>query len=109
MTRLENTARWRWQKGGVVIWNNRATQHYAINDYGDAKRVVRAVALVGEVPVGVEGNWVVDGIERAVPPRIEGRRWRPEGSGALWATERRLPNPHQCRRTASAFSAVTLA
>ncbi|HDR9843484.1 TPA: TauD/TfdA family dioxygenase, partial [Burkholderia multivorans] len=36
VTRLENTVRWSWQEGDVAIWDNRATQHYAINDYGDA-------------------------------------------------------------------------
>jgi taurine dioxygenase len=54
--RLENTVRWRWRQGDVVIWDNRATQHYAINDYGDAKRVVRRVTLAGDVPVGVDGR-----------------------------------------------------
>jgi taurine dioxygenase len=54
--RLENTVRWRWQQGDVVIWDNRATQHYAINDYGDAKRVVRRVTLAGDVPVSVDGR-----------------------------------------------------
>ncbi len=56
VTRLENTVRWRWSPGDVVIWDNRATQHYAINDYGDAHRVVRRVTLAGEVPVGVDGR-----------------------------------------------------
>lgn len=55
VTRLENTVRWRWIQGDVVIWDNRATQHYAINDYGGQKRVVRRVTLAGEVPVGVDG------------------------------------------------------
>jgi taurine dioxygenase len=55
VTRLENTVRWRWIQGDVVIWDNRATQHYAINDYGDQKRVVRRVTLAGDVPVGVDG------------------------------------------------------
>jgi taurine dioxygenase len=56
VTRLENTVRWRWSPGDVVIWDNRATQHYAINDYGDAHRVVRRVTLAGEIPVGVDGR-----------------------------------------------------
>ncbi len=54
--RLENTVRWRWAVGDVAIWDNRATQHYAINDYGDAHRVVRRVTLAGDVPVGVDGR-----------------------------------------------------
>ena len=56
VTRLENTVRWRWQVGDVAIWDNRATQHIAINDYGDAHRVVRRVTLEGQVPVSVDGR-----------------------------------------------------
>jgi taurine dioxygenase len=56
VTKLENTIRWRWSVGDVVIWDNRATQHIAVNDYGDQHRVVRRVTLAGEVPVGVEGK-----------------------------------------------------
>ncbi|MDD2547013.1 MAG: TauD/TfdA family dioxygenase [Burkholderiaceae bacterium] len=56
ITRLENTVRWSWQAGDVAIWDNRATQHYAINDYGDQHRVVRRVTITGEVPVGVNGR-----------------------------------------------------
>ena len=56
ITRLENTVRWRWTQGDVVIWDNRATQHYAINDYGDQHRVVRRVTLAGDVPVSVDGR-----------------------------------------------------
>jgi alpha-ketoglutarate-dependent taurine dioxygenase len=56
VTRLENTVRWRWIQGDVVIWDNRATQHYAINDYGDQKRIVRRVTLAGDVPVSVDGR-----------------------------------------------------
>jgi taurine dioxygenase len=54
--RLENTVRWRWAVGDVAIWDNRATQHYAINDYGDARRIVRRVTLAGETPIGVDGR-----------------------------------------------------
>ncbi len=56
ITRLENTVRWRWQAGDVAIWDNRATQHYAINDYGDQHRVVRRVTIAGDVPVAVDGQ-----------------------------------------------------
>jgi alpha-ketoglutarate-dependent sulfate ester dioxygenase len=35
VTRLENTVRWRWHAGDVAIWDNTATQHCAINDYGE--------------------------------------------------------------------------
>jgi alpha-ketoglutarate-dependent taurine dioxygenase len=60
VVRLENTVRWRWTQGDVAIWDNRATQHYAINDYGDQHRVVRRVTVSGEVPTGVDGRRSVD-------------------------------------------------
>ena len=53
---LENTVRWRWQTGDVVVWDNTATQHYAVNDYGDQHRVVRRVTIAGDVPVSVDGR-----------------------------------------------------
>ena len=56
ITRLENTVRWRWREGDVAIWDNRATQHYAIDDYGDQRRVVRRVTIEGDVPVGIDGR-----------------------------------------------------
>ncbi|TJZ68618.1 TauD/TfdA dioxygenase family protein [Chitiniphilus eburneus] len=56
VTRLENTVRWRWQPGDVAVWDNRATQHYAVDDYGDAHRVVRRVTVDGTVPVAVDGR-----------------------------------------------------
>jgi len=56
VTRLENMVRWRWSTGDVVIWDNRATQHKAIDDYGDQPRVVRRVTIDGPVSVGIEGQ-----------------------------------------------------
>lgn len=55
VTRLENTVRWQWQAGDVAIWDNRSTQHYAINDY-DQPRSMRRVTLAGEVPVSLSGE-----------------------------------------------------
>ena len=56
VTRLENTIRWQWSPGDVAMWDNCATQHYAINDYGASERVMRRVTLVGDVPVAVDGS-----------------------------------------------------
>jgi taurine dioxygenase len=40
----------------VAIWDNRSTQHYAVDDYGTQDRVVRRVTLKGEVAIGVSGQ-----------------------------------------------------
>jgi taurine dioxygenase len=54
VTRLENMVRWRWSVGDVVIWDNRATQHKAIDDYGEQRRIVRRVTIDGPVSVGID-------------------------------------------------------
>ncbi len=54
--RLENTVRWRWALGDFAMWDNRATQHYAIHDYGDLQRKMHRCTLAGEIPVGVDGQ-----------------------------------------------------
>ncbi|WP_173912052.1 TauD/TfdA family dioxygenase [Acinetobacter sp. Marseille-Q1618] len=56
IVKQENIVRWRWEAGDVAIWDNRATQHRAINDYGDQRRIVRRVTLEGDIPVGVDGR-----------------------------------------------------
>jgi taurine dioxygenase len=57
VTRLENTVRWRWTQGDVAIWDNRATQHYAVADYDESvRRVVRRATVHGDVPVGIDGR-----------------------------------------------------
>ena len=50
------TVRWRWRLGDVAFWDNRATQHYAIADYGDLPRRVQRVTVVGDLPVSLEGQ-----------------------------------------------------
>lgn len=54
VTRLENTVRWNWAEGDVAIWDNLATQHYAIADYGDTQRIVRRVTVGKSIPVNQE-------------------------------------------------------
>jgi taurine dioxygenase len=52
----ENTIRWNWAAGDVAIWDNRATQHRAVDDYDNQPRLMRRVTLVGDVPVNVHGE-----------------------------------------------------
>jgi taurine dioxygenase len=56
VTELENTVRWRWAPGDVAFWDNRATQHYAVADYGTLPRRVQRITLAGDVPVSVDGT-----------------------------------------------------
>jgi taurine dioxygenase len=67
-TREENTGRWRWSVGDVAIWDNRATQHRAVDDYDDAPRVVRRVSLAGETLVSVDGR---RSVSRTVAPAAQ--------------------------------------
>jgi len=53
--RLENTVRWSWEPGDVAIWDNRATQHYAVADYDDHPRRLHRITIAGDVPVSVDG------------------------------------------------------
>ncbi|GAA2771373.1 TauD/TfdA dioxygenase family protein [Streptomyces showdoensis] len=54
--RPENTVRWQWQVGDVAIWDNRATQHYGVDDSDAHDRKLRRVTIDGDVPVGVDGR-----------------------------------------------------
>ncbi len=56
VTRPEQTIRWRWREGDLAIWDNRATQHYAIFDYGTAHRRGERVTVAGPVPLGTDGR-----------------------------------------------------
>lgn len=56
ITTPEHTVRWRWRVGDVAIWDNRATQHRAIDDYDNQPRLMHRVTLMGDVPVNVHGE-----------------------------------------------------
>ncbi|GII55915.1 taurine catabolism dioxygenase [Planotetraspora thailandica] len=56
ITRLENTVRWSWRDGDIAIWDNRATQHYAVADYDDLPRLLHRITLAGDIPVGIGGD-----------------------------------------------------
>jgi taurine dioxygenase len=50
--RPDFTCRIRWKKGTLALWDNRATIHYASNDYPNIRRVMMRVSTVGEEPLG---------------------------------------------------------
>lgn len=56
ITKPENTVRWRWAVGDVAIWDNRATQHRAIADFGPQRRTLHRVTVAGDVPVAIDGR-----------------------------------------------------
>ncbi|MCV7199683.1 TauD/TfdA dioxygenase family protein [Mycobacterium angelicum] len=56
ITLPENTIRWNWEPGDVAMWDNRATQHRAVDDYDDQYRLMQRVTLMGDVPVNVRGQ-----------------------------------------------------
>jgi alpha-ketoglutarate-dependent sulfate ester dioxygenase len=56
ITEPENTIRWNWEAGDVAIWDNRATQHRAVDDYDNQPRLMHRVTLMGDVPVNVHGE-----------------------------------------------------
>ena len=49
-TRPEFTIRWRWQQDDIAFWDNRVTQHYAVDDYRPARRVMQRATVLGDVP-----------------------------------------------------------
>ncbi len=49
-TRPEFTCRWSWRAGDVAFWDNRATLHYAINDYDGQRRLLHRTTIAGEAP-----------------------------------------------------------
>ncbi len=47
-SRPEFQCRFQWQPGSVAFWDNRATWHYAANDYAGERRLMHRVTVAGE-------------------------------------------------------------
>ncbi|MEU4321416.1 TauD/TfdA dioxygenase family protein [Nocardia fluminea] len=46
----EYQVRWRWTENSFAIWDNRCTQHYAVQDYWPAVRKMERAGIVGDRP-----------------------------------------------------------
>ncbi len=46
----EYQVRWRWKPNSVAIWDNRATQHYAVMDYPPCDRKMERAGIMGDTP-----------------------------------------------------------
>jgi taurine dioxygenase len=44
----EHTYRFQWMPGSIAFWDNRASWHYAVNDYHGARRLMHRVTVEGE-------------------------------------------------------------
>lgn len=49
--RPEFVVRYHWSSGDVGFWDNRATQHSVVGDYGDQHRVIQRVTIRGDRPI----------------------------------------------------------
>ncbi len=47
------TVRYHWHTGDLGFWDNRATQHSVVGDFGEQHRVIQRVTLRGTEPAGV--------------------------------------------------------
>ncbi|MEC7513704.1 MAG: TauD/TfdA family dioxygenase, partial [Pseudomonadota bacterium] len=46
-TRPEHIHKFHWRPGSVAFWDNRATWHYAINDYHGQRRLMHRITVEG--------------------------------------------------------------
>ncbi|WP_030237258.1 TauD/TfdA dioxygenase family protein [Streptomyces sp. NRRL S-455] len=63
VTRPENVLRHRWSPNQLVLFDNRITQHYAVDNYDGRPRRLHRVTVAGDIPVGIEGkeSYVIEG------------------------------------------------
>lgn len=56
VTRPEHILQWRWSPNELVLFDNRITQHYGVDNYDRLPRRLRRVTVAGDIPVGADGQ-----------------------------------------------------
>ena len=46
----EYQCRFRWEPDSIAFWDNRAVQHYAVNDYWPQRRIMERATVIGDRP-----------------------------------------------------------
>ena len=80
MTQQKYLVRYSWHVGDLGFWDNRATMHFVVIDYGDQHRLIQRVTL-SERPY-----WLTDIVYPLRSPRCEawsGLNCSPTGNGLL--------------------------
>ncbi|WP_051687967.1 TauD/TfdA dioxygenase family protein [Curtobacterium sp. S6] len=73
VTRPEYVVRVAWEPGQLVLFDNRITQHYAIDNYGRAPRTLKRVTVAGDIPRSVDGrsSYSLEGDSSDYSPVVE--------------------------------------
>jgi alpha-ketoglutarate-dependent sulfate ester dioxygenase len=56
LTKPENVLTWAWSPRQLVLFDNRITQHYAVDNYDDLPRRLNRVTIAGDIPVNVSSE-----------------------------------------------------
>lgn len=73
ITKPEYIVRVVWEPNQLVLFDNRATQHYAIDNYDRAPRKLNRITVAGDIPRGADGtrSYAVEGDSSDYSPVVD--------------------------------------